>query len=163
MYPSIPRKSARMSRMNFSSSTTSTRARSSGPGIDIGEKTSARLAEGRRRLRCTRTRVSLGTMAAARDEHALGAQAGRFDIHRQGRRSFESGRPALRILAWYGVAAVLAAIFSIALRYSPLSFKRWLGARGAAPGLLCPRIRVPLGAATLAPTRVLVRTAGWAH
>jgi hypothetical protein len=102
-------------------------------------------------------------MAAARDGRALGAQAGRFAVHGQGRRSFESRRPALRILGWYGVAAVLAAIVSVALGHSPLSCKGWLGARGTASLLLSLGVGVPLGAATIAATRVLVRRAVWAR
>jgi len=102
-------------------------------------------------------------MAAARDGHALGAQAGRFAVHGPGLRSFERGRPALRILGWYGVMAVLAAVVSIALGHSPLSCQGWLGARGTASLLLSLGIGVPLAAATIAATRLLVRGAVWAR
>ena len=77
--------------------------------------------------------------------------------------TYGDGRPVGAVVAMYGLAGAAAAGLSMAFGHNPLECAGWLGARGAASLLFSLGLGVPLGATTIAATRVMVRRTAWAH
>jgi membrane protease YdiL (CAAX protease family) len=67
------------------------------------------------------------------------------------------------VVAWYAALGATAAAISLALGRNPFACAGGLGAHGAASWLLSVGFGLPLGAATVAASRVFVRRTAWAH
>jgi membrane protease YdiL (CAAX protease family) len=116
------------------------------------------------RLRRRRARETvLATMAAGRDVETLGAQAERLGARGERTGMLARTRPVLFVIAGYAAVGALAAGTSVLLGHDPIACDGWLGARGTASFLLSLGLGLPLGAATIVSTRVLVRRSPWAH
>src|SRR5258708_6324106 len=104
-------------------------------------------------------------MTAARDGHALGAQAERLGASGERWPASVSPRrrPVHRLLVAYTAVGALAAAASLALERDPIACNGWLGTSGAASWALSAGLGVLLGAATIAATRILVRRTRWAR
>lgn len=102
-------------------------------------------------------------MAAVRDAPTLPSQAERLAT--RGDRSASSLRahPVAIVVACYAVAAGGAWAVSTALGGDPFACEGWLGVRGPGAWLTSLGLCLPLGAATIAVTRIAVRRAAWAH
>src|SRR5580704_9954285 len=176
MYPSIPRKSARISRMNFSSSTMSTRGRSYGAEVDIGADPPnpnrfggvhpavrsfwVTASSERRGLHESAPRESFREiMVAARH----GRQDQRLEPLRRVARPLTDGRaPSLVVATSLAIAAAACGV-SVALGSNPLFCRGWLGARGAASWLLSLGLGLLVGTVTVGATPALVRRWRWAR
>src|SRR5258708_5072969 len=104
-------------------------------------------------------------MTAARDGHALGAQAERLGASGERWPASVSPRrrPVHRLLVAYTAVGALAAAASLALERDPIACDGWLGTSGAASWALSAGLGVLLGAATIAATRIMVRRTRWAR
>ena len=102
-------------------------------------------------------------MAAVRDGPTLGTQAERLATGGERSRSLLQAHPAAGIVARYALAGAGAWAIAIALGRDPLTCDGWLGVRGPGAWLTSLGLGLPLGAATIAVTRVAVRRAAWAR
>jgi membrane protease YdiL (CAAX protease family) len=102
-------------------------------------------------------------MAAGRDVEPLGVQAERLGARGERTGMLARTRPVLAVIAGYTAVAAFAVGASLLLGRDPISCDGWLGARGAAAFLLSLGLGLPLGAATIVSTRVVVRRLPWAH
>lgn len=98
-------------------------------------------------------------MVAGRDTRPLGAQGERLATRGGGQRPDR----ALGVAMAYVSAGGLAALTSILLGRNPVACESWLGARGIPSVLLSVGLGLPLGAVTIAATRVVVQRSRWAH
>jgi membrane protease YdiL (CAAX protease family) len=88
---------------------------------------------------------------------------GRLAVHGEHSGPHLGTRPIALVVGCYVGVGALATGLSVALGRNPLVCEGWLGARGPASWLLSLGLGVPLGAATIAVTRVIVRRSAWAH
>jgi membrane protease YdiL (CAAX protease family) len=106
-------------------------------------------------------------MVAGRDMHLLGSPAVRLGGG-GGRAAARHGRWArwrepATIVAAYAGAGAFAVAASLGAGHDPLACAGWLGARGAAAGVLSLGLGVLAGAATIAATPVIVARFRWAR
>jgi hypothetical protein len=102
-------------------------------------------------------------MATVREGLSLGAQAERLAVRGDRSTPAAATRPVAVVVSWYVAGGATAACASLALGHNPFCMPSWLGASGAAATLLSVGLGLPLGSATIAMTRVVVRRAAWAH
>jgi membrane protease YdiL (CAAX protease family) len=102
-------------------------------------------------------------MPSVRDAPTLGAQAERLAGRQERSGSLTGTRSVALVVTWYFFAGAAAVGIALALGQNPLVCSGALGARGAASWLLSLGLGLPIGAATIALTRLLVRSAAWAH
>jgi hypothetical protein len=102
-------------------------------------------------------------MAAVRDGPTLGTQAERLATGEGRAPSVFQAHPAAVVVACYSAAGATAWAVATALGADPLTCDGWLGVRGPGAWLTSLGLGLPLGAATIAITRIAVRRAAWAH